>query len=161
MAVQGASLRTMATLRTEQAVQLVEQIGAGGVSLKDIAGLSRDDIAAVARVGASAIQAGRYDAAVKVFEALEALDASDPLHVLHLAIAHHRAAHRDEAIESLTRFLDADLPKELPDVARALLLRAELVGAHDRAAAARDLMAARALAARSPDVKKIVDGGAV
>ncbi|MBI1946354.1 MAG: hypothetical protein HYS27_11690 [Deltaproteobacteria bacterium] len=144
----------------DDGARLIEALAQGGVALKDVAGLTPADMDAIAKVGASAIQSGRFELAVRVFSSLAALDPGEPLHLLHCAFAHKGAGQRDLAIEQLGRFLDADVPKALPDVARALLLRAELHGAGNRAAAAADLLAARALAARSPEVKQIVDGGA-
>lgn len=143
---------------SDTAAGLLAALAEGGVSLKDVAGLSTGDVNAVAKVGASALQSGRFDLAVKVFSSLLSLDPGNAQHLLHLAVAHQGAAQRELAVDALTRFLDVDLPKPLTDVARALLLRAELMGPTDKPAAARDLAAARVLAARSADVKKIVDG---
>lgn len=136
---------------------LIEAIASGAVPLKDLAGLSHNDLDAIARLGASALQGGRLALALEVFTGLEALDPEQPLHVLHQAVVHKAAGRRAEAIDAVTRFLDADLPKGLPDAARALLLRAELLGATDKEAAARDLMAARALAQHAPEVKRIIE----
>lgn len=144
----------------DEAARLIEALAEGGVTLKDLAQLSATDVDAIAKVGASAVQSGRFELAVRVFSCLAELDPGEPLHLLHCAVAHQGAGQRAEAITQLTRFLDADVPKTLPDVARALLLRAELHGAANRPAAAADLLAARALAARVPEIQQIVDGSA-
>lgn len=145
------------TLQNPDAAALLNDLADGRVSLKDFTGLGAKDVDAIARVGASALQGGRFELAVKVFAALVALEPQQALHQLHQAVAQQKAGHRDDAIASLTEFLDSDLPKALADVAQALLLRAELVGTKDKAAAARDLGAARALASRSAEARRVVE----
>src|SRR5438477_202281 len=84
----------------------------------------------------------RLDGTRTVFRGLAALEPKNAQHLLHLGSVEHAAGKSDDAIAALTEFIDADLAKDGGDVARALLLRAEIVGARDRAAAALDLTAA-------------------
>jgi len=138
--------------------QLLRGIADGDVALRDIGGLSAQDIFAIARVGAAAMQGGRYAQAADVFSALAALEPRVTAHRLHLALAHQGGGDVDAALAALDALLgiaahaDADLGD---DVARAWLLRAELLGRTDRDAALAALAAARALT--SPAAVAVVD----
>lgn len=139
--------------------ELLRGIADGDVALRDIGGLSARDIFAIARVGAAAMQGGRYAQAAEVFTALAALEPRVTAHRLHLALAHQGEGDVDAALDALDALLgivdahaDADLGD---DVARAWLLRAELLGRTDRDAALAALAAARALT--SPAAVAVVD----
>lgn len=144
-------------MKTDDAIRLLRGIADGSVALKDVAKLGASDIDAIARAGAAALQGKRFDVARAVFQGLAALDGKNALHLLHLAAVEQAAGKNDAAVEALGRFLDADVAKNNGDVARALLMRAELVAAVDKQRAGLDLAAARALAARSPDARAVVE----
>ena len=144
-------------MKTEDALDLLGGIADGRVALKDVAMLAPGDIDAIARVGAAALQGKRFDVARTVFAGLAALDAKNAIHLLHLGAVEHAAGRLEEAVDALSRFIDVDLHKSGADVARALLLRAEILGGVDKRRAALDLTAARALAARSPEARAVVE----
>ena len=127
-------------------------------SIAELAGVAPGDVDAMAQVGASAMSAGRYALAVKVFTGLVALEPADARHRLRLAFAHHAAGDVRMALAAL----DGALEGALDDDARihALLLRAEIRAAFDKDGARADLATARDLAARSPAAKRVLDGGA-
>ena len=133
----------------------------GSTALRDVGGLSAGDVDAIARVGAAALQGARYGLAEQVFAALAALEPDAPVHLFHLALARQGNGDVDGAIAAVTQQLDACVGDDDDDVARALLLRAELRGRTDRALALADLTAARALS--SSAARAVVDaalGGA-
>ncbi len=130
--------------------QLLRGIADGDVALRDVGGLSPQDVFAIARVGAAAMQGGRYTQAASVFSALIALEPRQTTHRLHLALAHQGEGDVDAALAALDALLglagDRDADPDLDDdLARAWLLRAELLGRTDRDAALAALVAARAL----------------
>ena len=134
--------------------QLLRGIADGDVALRDVGGLSSQDVFAIARVGAAAMKGGRYTQAASVFSALIALEPRQTTHRLHLALAHQGEGDVDAALAALDALLglagdrdaDPDLDDDLDDdLARAWLLRAELLGRTDRDAALAALAAARAL----------------
>lgn len=138
--------------------QLLRGIADGDVALRDVGGLSSQDVFAIARVGAAAMQGGRFAQAVDVFAALTALEPRVVVHHLHLALAHQGAGDVDAALaalDALLRIASAADSNDSDDVARALLLRAELLGRTDRDAALTALGAARALT--SPAAVAVVD----
>jgi tetratricopeptide (TPR) repeat protein len=148
--------------------QLLRGIADGDVALRDVGGLSPQDVFAIARVGAAAMQGGRYTQAASVFSALIALEPRETTHRLHLALAHQGEGDVDAALAALDALLglagdreadpdlDPDLDDDLADdLARAWLLRAELLGRTDRHAALAALAAARALT--SPAAVAVVD----
>jgi tetratricopeptide (TPR) repeat protein len=146
--------------------QLLRGIADGDVALRDVGGLSPQDVFAIARVGAAAMQGGRYTQAASVFSALIALEPRETTHRLHLALAHQGEGNVDAALAALDALLglagerdadpDLDLDDDLDDdLARAWLLRAELLGRTDRDAALAALAAARALT--SPAAVAVVD----
>ena len=137
----------------------------GTTALRDVGGLGAVDVDAIARVGAASLMAGRFEQAEQVFVALSALEPDVPVHALHVALARQGRGDLKGAIEAVTSLLtsstapDGSLVDD-EDVARALLLRAELCGrtttdAAGRARALQDLTLARGL--RSPLARKVVD----
>jgi tetratricopeptide (TPR) repeat protein len=147
-------------VNTDTALDLLRGIADGRVALKDAALLDDVDLDAVARVGAAALEGKRFDVARTVFRGLAAIDPRNAQHLLHLGAVEHAAGNVDDAIDALTRFLDADLARDAGDVARALLLRAELFGARDKIAARNDLAAAHELARTSTAARAVVEGEA-
>lgn len=147
----------MTAMKTEEAIHLLSGIADGSVALKDVAMLAPNDLDAIARAGAAALQGKRFDVARTVFQGLAALDGKNALHLLHLAAVEQAAGCTDAAVDALGQFLDADVVKNNADVARALLMRAELLAAVDKDRAGLDLAAARALAARSADARAVVE----
>ncbi len=139
--------------------QLFADLAQGRTSLRAIGGLNDVDVAALARVGAAALAGGRAPTAVTVFAALCALEPTAPLHALHLAVAERAAGNVAAACaavdDAIARFGAADND----DVARALLLRAELKGANDPAEARADL--GRALALTSTSARAVVAAAGV
>ena len=127
----------------------------GTVALVDVGGLPPADVDAIARVGAAALQGGRFGLAEQVFSALAALDPRAPVHLLHLALARQGKGDFAGAVDACTTLLDRCAGVDDDDVARALLLRAELRGRTDRDGALADLSVARAL--NSPSSRAVVD----
>ena len=127
----------------------------GSVSLKDAGQLHAADVFAIARVGAAALQGGRFAQAEQVFVALAALEPKERAHWLHVAAARHGAGNVDGAVSALGEFLARADGVDDEDVARALLLRAELAGRTNVDLARGDLGRARALT--SAPAKKLVD----
>ena len=78
--------------------QLLRGIADGDVALRDVGGLSPQDVFAIARVGAAAMQGGRYTQAASVFSALIALEPRETTHRLHLALAHQGEGNVDAAL---------------------------------------------------------------
>jgi tetratricopeptide (TPR) repeat protein len=143
-----------------QREQLLADIADGNVALRDVGGLAIADIFAIARVGAAAMQGGRFSQAADVFQALCALEPDVAEHRLHLAFARQGEGDVDGALEAALQALDiAALAVDDVDTgevqARALLLRAELHGRADRQAALDDLAAAAALT--QPSARAVVD----
>lgn len=130
-----------------------------GESLAALAGVEATDVEALARVGASALVAGRAELACKVFRGLSALEPAVAAHRLHLAAAERAQGNLAGALAALDSVI-ADTAAEDGVKVHALLLRAELVARTDRAAAKGDLARARDLAARSPAAKKAWEQGA-
>lgn len=130
-------------------------------SLAELAGLPPGDVDAIARVGASAMASGRYALAVKIYEALVALEPLVHAHRLRLAFAQHGAGDTRRALDALDACLVEGTTLPPGAQVHALLLRAELVatGPGGREAARADLGRAHALAARSPEAKAALDGG--
>lgn len=130
-----------------------------GESLAALAGVAPSDVDALARVGASALVAGRAELACKVFRGLSALEPAVPAHRLHLAAAERAHGNLAAALSALDSVI-ADTAADDAVKVHALLLRAELVARTDRAAAKGDLARAKDLAASSPAAKKAWEQGA-
>lgn len=133
--------------------RFLEGVATGSTALRDVGMLSPHDLDAIARVGAAALTGGRFEQAEQVFSALAALDPGAVVHWLHVAVARQGKGDVKGAVDACARVVDAGVDDE--DTARALLLRAELLGRTDRAGAGRDLATARAMT--SPGAKKVVD----
>jgi len=134
---------------------LLQDVADGRVALSDVGGLSSDDVFAIARVGAAAMQGGRFAQAASVFRALQALQPRVTVHGLHLALALQGDADIDGAIAAISDVLGRLVDRDDDEVARALLLRAELLGRTDRDRALADLVRARALS--STAARSVVD----
>ena len=137
-----------------QRQQFLSGVADGSTALRDVGGLHATDVDAIARVGAASLQAGRFEQAEQVFAALAALEPDVPVHALHVAIARQGRGDVDGAVAALGKLLAVPRADD-EDVARALLLRAELCGRTNREQALADLTAARSLA--STAAKKVVD----
>jgi tetratricopeptide (TPR) repeat protein len=138
--------------------QLLRGIADGDVALRDVGGLSAQDVFAITRVGAAAMQGGRFAQAAGVFAALTALEPRVMDHHLHLALARQGEGDVDAALAALDALQAVAERTDSDDgdtIARAWLLRAELLGRSDRAAALEALQAARALT--SPAAVAVVD----
>ncbi len=140
--------------------RFLQDIANGDVAIRDVAGLGVGDVFAIARVGAAAMQGGRFSQAADVFQALSALEPHVAEHRLHLALARQGEGDVDGALDAAQDALDV-ATRAAPDVdtgevqARALLLRAELHGRDNRQAALEDLAAAAALTL--PSARTVVD----
>ncbi|MDP2342337.1 MAG: hypothetical protein Q8O67_15385 [Deltaproteobacteria bacterium] len=135
-------------------------VAEGRTALRDVGGLGAADVDAIARVGAASLQAGRFEQAEQVFVALSALEPDVSVHALHIALARQGKGDVAGAIEALSQMLRSQTADDGSfvddeDVARALLLRAELCGRTNREQALQDLTSARALT--SPLARKVVD----
>lgn len=142
---------------------LLRAIADGDVSLGFALGVRGDDVAALTRVGAAALATGRGELAERVFSGLMALEPHARVHALHLAAARHARGDAVGALAAVNAALDgtpampaapasavaaSSAPVErllADDEVDALLLRAELRGRTDPAAALADLTRARAL----------------
>jgi len=122
---------------------LIESIASGAIPLRDAAGLRNRDIAALAHLARTAYEGGRFAHAAVIFAGLEALESDQPLHALHRAYAESRAGADDDALESVTRFIESSDGVDQDDFVRALVLRAMLLANTDETAAERDLDMAR------------------
>jgi predicted TPR repeat methyltransferase len=116
-----------------------------GASLSALLDVKASDIDALARMGAACLSSGQTARAMQVFSGLQALEPSATSHAFHLAVCQHRHGDAAAARATLDRLLDRHATfAERND---ALLLRAELRAATDRAGALVDLAAARAAGA--------------
>jgi hypothetical protein len=130
------------------------------VALRDLAGVSADELAALARLGAAAYQGQRFGDARRVFEGLAALEPDRAVHQFHLALAAAGEKDTNVALAALARYFDLDDAKDPGDVARALMLRVQLCHTADRPQAEADYAVLRALAERSPSARRVLEGGA-
>jgi hypothetical protein len=129
----------------------LRRVSSGEVALSVALDVEADDLAALTRVGAAALAAGRHELAERVFAGLVALAPHERVHALHLAAARHArgdvagalAAVNDALAPTTHPAAPADLQRD--DEVDALLLRAELRGRADPDAALADLARARAL----------------
>ena len=135
----------------EERVRLVERLADGETSLRELAGISRSDIDAVAHLGRLAFEARKYRRAVRIFAGLEALDPDRPAHGLARAHAEAADGERAEALATVTRYIDSELFRPKDELVDALLLRAALRRDEDAAGAARDVGAAQLLGGRLAD----------
>jgi tetratricopeptide (TPR) repeat protein len=86
---------------------------AGRPPLARLAGLVDDDLAALQRLGAAALEGGRLQDAREIFAGLEALDPDEPARSYHAAVAAAAAGAIEEAVLRATRALER-LPKGAP-----------------------------------------------
>ncbi|MCC7385432.1 MAG: hypothetical protein IT384_26520 [Deltaproteobacteria bacterium] len=135
--------------RPEQAVELLERVARGDLTLAALLGLSQGHLVALAKVAATSFAARRFEIAAKYFAALAALDPTEPRHHLHLAEAEAAAGRAPLALAALDRFLTHPMPGPRLERIRALELRVILLAPTDRAQAATALAAARALRAEA------------
>ncbi len=139
----------------------LENVATGRTALRDVGGLGAGDVDAIARVGAAALQGGRFAQAEQVFVALAALEPDVPAHWLHVAVARQGRGDVDGAVVACASLLhktasrSGDDDEAQVDRARAFLLRAELCGRSNADQARADLAAARALT--SPAARAVVD----
>jgi hypothetical protein len=134
-------------MQDETRAELLSRIEAGEVPLRDLAGLSLDDIKVLEHVGRVAFETGRHEKAARIFAGLEALEPDRPEHTLRRAHALSVAGSRGMALEVVTRYLESDAGSSTDELVDALLLRAELARESDAVLAERDLVLARIIAA--------------
>jgi hypothetical protein len=137
--------------------ELISRIEAGDIPLRDLAGLSREDIQLLEHLGRTAYESGRYDKAARIFAGLEELEPDRPEHILRRAYAEAATSDPGIAVFSLTKYLGLEIRFPPDDLARALLLRAELRMKSDPAAARADVRLAQALAEKWPAVKQVIE----
>jgi predicted Zn-dependent protease len=134
-------------MQDETRAELLSRIEAGEVPLRDLAGLSPDDVKALEHVGRVAFESGRHEKAARIFAGLEALEPDRPEHTLRRAHALSAAGSRGMAFEVVTRYLESEAHAPHQEPVDALLLRAELARERDAVLAERDLVLARIIAA--------------
>src|SRR5438477_5713566 len=123
----------------QERAQTLADIAAGKLALSEFLSLSSNDLRSVARLGASAYEGQRFDLAIAVFTALEALDPGDSIHIVHRAHSEAAAGKNEDALDSIHRYLERDHLRPKDETASMFLLRASLSIATDRAFAERDL----------------------
>lgn len=136
--------------------QMLKDFADGAIGFATLGGLSDGDLFAIGRVGAAAMQAGRFEQAIRVFVALSTLDPRQPKHAFHLALAQQGQGDLDGAAHTVRQQLrQAQHDGRDDDItARLYLLLAELLGGSDQAGALDALNAAVAL--KSPEAQKVV-----
>jgi hypothetical protein len=144
----------------QERTQVLSDIADGKLALRDFLQLSKNDVLSIARLGASAFEAKKFDLAVAVFTALEALEPREPIHTIHRAHSEAAAGKTAEAIASATRFFERDDNPSKEDLVRMLLLRATLYAGSDRARAETDLRSVQALAPEMMPGAPSANGGA-
>src|SRR5688500_2438276 len=106
--------------------ELIDRIERGEIPLRDLAGLGSDDIRLLEHLGRVAFESGRYEKAAQIFAGLEQLEPDRPEHILRRAYAEAETSDPSLAVFSLTKYLGLELKFPPADLARALLLRAQL-----------------------------------
>lgn len=139
------NLPRSAAVSIERRTEVLADLADGVLALRDFLELSDEDINELERLGATAIEGGKLELAIKVFTALEALDPFDGSHTLHRAEAEAAAGRTDDAIASATRYLERDAAHPAEQVARMLMLRASLLRSKNVALATVDQRAAEIL----------------
>jgi hypothetical protein len=137
--------------------ELLSRIERGEVPLREVAGLSRDEIRVLEHVGRVAFETGRFEKAVHIFAGLEALEPDRPEHILRRAYAEVEAGMSGVAIFSLTKYLSLEIQYPPEDLARALLLRAQLSIESNPARARADVELAQALSEQFPAMKPVIE----
>ncbi len=127
-------------------IELLAGLASGDVTFRDLAGLKTRDVATVASLARAAFEAEHFVHAALLFSGLEALEGDTPVHALNRAHSESRAGDKDAALESVTRYLDNELPRERANLIDALKLRAILLAPIDKVKAALDLRAADIIA---------------
>jgi predicted Zn-dependent protease len=144
-------------MKDQTRAELMTKIEAGEVPLRDLAGLSKTDIQALEHVGRVAFESGRFEKAIEIFRGLEALEPDRPEHILRRAYAEVRAGRTGIAISTLNDYLDQEIQYPPEDLARALLLRAQLNLDRDPPKARADVAVAKALSEKFPEIKTVVE----
>lgn len=146
-------------MNLDDRVRLLEQLAGGTITFRELTSLQRRELDAIARLGRVAFESGRFDHAVAIFAGLEALEADHPEHSLRRAHAELRAGKPEDALASVTRYLEHDSAQAPDDTVRALLFRASLLASSDQRRATLDVMAARLLAEESPAARAALEAG--
>lgn len=95
MNAQATTKQTRGGVPPELAARLVR----GEVTLAEFAGLGREELYAIARVGYQLLNGGRLEDARAVYRGLAAADPFDSVFRCHLAAAHLRLGDADEAVK--------------------------------------------------------------
>lgn len=138
-------------MTADSRAKLLEHLASGGVSIRDVVNMSARDVGALNHLAASLFQAQKYEDAAAAFTSLEALEPDRPIHILHRAYSEARAGRRTEAIVSVSRYLDLERPRAIPDMIRAFFFRARLLAATRPKDAERDLVTAQVLGEQSQE----------
>ena len=140
----------------DERLEFIESLIRDDVALPEKAGLRRKDIDAVAYLGRVAFESGRFDQAVGIFAALEALEPHRAQVLLFRAEAEIAAGRMLEARKTVSRFLDREHVRPLGDYVRGLLLHARLRSDGDQEGATRDIGLARAVAGIDEEARKVL-----
>jgi predicted Zn-dependent protease len=145
-------------VNAEERTELIARIERGEVALRDLAGLTRDEIAALEFVGRTAFESRRFEKAARIFAGLEALEPDRPEHVLRRAYAEAEAGQGELAVRLVSAYLDREAKLPADDLTRALLLRARLLMSVDREKARADLRLAHVVAEGSEGARAVLEG---
>lgn len=111
---------------------LLNALARGGEAFAGPAGLTREHLQGLLELGESALKREAHSVALNAFLALQVLLPGRSDVLLGLARAQRGAGHQEEALRTLSQYLEQD---ELPlsaKVVEALRLRAEIWGATQR-----------------------------
>lgn len=136
---------------------LLAGLASGEIAARDIAQLSADDVNSMLDLADVQAEAGRHDNAAQLYAFLAALEPDQPDHLLRLAEAQAQGGQEQDAVASLSRYLDGQADRTDAGRAWALLVRADLLEQTDPKVAERDRTAAQALAKVSKGARAIVD----
>lgn len=141
----------------EERLSVLSQLADGSITFRDLAGLKKRDVEAIAYLGRVAMETQRYEQAATIFEGLAALEADRPEYLLFLAYAFAEGGKADEAIEAVDRYFEHDEPKPPEDLVRALLLHAQVIMPKDPQAAELDIQGAKLFADKSEAARKVFE----
>ena len=144
------------THTVDERVEFLESLLREDPTTLEKIGLQKKDLDAMAYLGRVAFESERYDQAVAIFSALEALQPYRARVLLFRAEAEKAAGRSAEAFATVTRFLARESPGLTGDYTRGLLLRACLWPEEDQGEAVHDLRAAQFLAQHDEEARQVL-----